>query len=266
MKTPPHVREKARKLREEIEGHNYNYYVQDAPTISDDVFDRMFRELAALEKQYPELSTPSSPTQRVGAPPLSAFEEVQHGTPMLSLNNAFDEQEVSEFDRRMREGLGLETVRYAVEPKLDGVAISLVYKDGVLVEAATRGDGTRGENVTANIRTVRAIPLALSGKRVPKSIEIRGEVHLRKNDFARLNQEQRQREEKVYVNARNTAAGSLRQLDSKITAQRPLNFFAYAVGRLEGISSPKTHKGMIDLLKDLKVPVCPERALLEGLA
>ncbi len=265
MKNNTQVQERLRQLREEIERHNTNYYVRDTPTISDAAYDRMFGELLALEEKHPELITPDSPSLRVGAPPLHGFEEVRHRTPMLSLNNAFDTQEVSEFDRRMREGLGIENVIYAVEPKLDGVAVSLVYKNSILVEAATRGDGTRGENVTENIRTVRNIPLTLSGLKAPTFIEIRGEIHMRKSDFAGLNREQLQKEEKVYVNARNTAAGSLRQLDSRITATRPLRFFAYAVGRLEGIPSPHTHKGMIDLLEEMKVPVCPERAVVEGL-
>ncbi|MFQ5598009.1 MAG: NAD-dependent DNA ligase LigA [Nitrospiria bacterium] len=266
MPIPAHILKEAQSLRKEIERHNHAYHALDAPTIPDEDYDRMFRELVALEKQYPELIDPSSPTQRVGAPPLNAFEEVRHRTPMLSLNNAFDEQAVSDFDRRMREGLDLETVTYAVEPKLDGVAVSLVYQDGVLAMAATRGDGTRGENITENIRTVRAVPLALSGLPVPTFIEVRGEVHMRKADFTRLNLEQLQKEEKVYVNARNTAAGSLRQLDSRITATRSLTFFAYAVGIIEGIAPPKTHKGMIDLLEAFKVPVCPERDLVQGLA
>lgn len=264
MKISPHTLEKAAQLRKKIEKHNYNYYVLDAPTISDEAYDKLFRDLIALEQQYPELVTPVSPTQRVGALPLSHFKEVKHHTPMLSLSNAFDDEAVSAFDRRMREGLEIDTVVYAVEPKLDGVAISLIYEGGLLVEAATRGDGYTGEDVTENVRTVRAIPLTLSGDQVPRLIEVRGEIHMRKADFARLNQGQQARGEKVFVNARNAAAGSLRQLDSKVTAGRPLTFFAYAVGEVEGLERPKTHQKMIDFLAELKIPVCAERALVYG--
>ncbi len=262
---PAEVIEENRRLRQKIEQHNHNYYVLDSPTISDADYDRLFRELRDLETQHPALITSSSPTQRIGAKPLSTFQPAIHRTAMLSLNNAFHDEEVSEFDRRMREALELDLVDYAVEPKLDGVAISLVYENGILIEAATRGDGSTGENVTQNIRTVRAIPLALSGLTLPTLIEIRGEIHMRKLDFERLNQAQAIREDKIFANARNAAAGSLRQLDPLITAQRPLTFFAYAVGKLEGIDRPPSHKKMMDLLETFKMPVCPERAVVEGL-
>jgi len=256
--------EKALQLRQSIEQHNHNYYVFDAPTISDAHYDSLFRELNDLETRHPALRTSSSPTQRVGASPLSSFQPASHRTAMLSLNNAFDEQEVFDFDRRMREALEIDLVNYAVEPKLDGVAMSLVYENGALIEAATRGDGSTGENVTQNIRTVRAIPLSLSGKNLPTLIEIRGEIHMRKSDFERLNTAQVKREEKVFANARNAAAGSLRQLDPKVTAKRPLTFFAYAVGKLEGREKPTTHKTMMDLLETFLMPVCPERSVVEG--
>lgn len=265
MTTPAQVRQRVERLRKEIEEHNYRYYVLDAPTISDEKFDALFRELESLEARHPELIVPSSPTQRVGAPPLSEFQEVRHSLPMLSLNNAFDEEEVLAFDRRMREALGLETVEYAAEPKLDGLAVSITYRDGLLVRGATRGDGYTGEDVTENIRTVRVIPLELAGKKVPRLLEVRGEVHMLKADFQRLNEEQEKRGEKPFVNARNAAAGSVRQLDSKITARRPLTFFAYAVGVMEGLEKPKTHSGMMDLLERLRVPVCPERDVVRGL-
>ncbi len=261
---PARLLEKVRQLHQSIEQHNHNYYVLDTPTISDLDYDRLFRELKDLETRYPALITSTSPTQRVGASPLSSFQPASHRTAMLSLNNAFEDQEVSEFDRRMRETLEIDALSYAVEPKLDGVAISLVYEDGILVEAATRGDGSTGENVTQNIRTVRAIPLTLSGKVIPGLIEIRGEIHMRKLDFERLNQTQAKRGDKVFINARNAAAGSLRQLNPKITARRPLTFFAYAVGTLEGMKSPSTHSEMMDLLETFKIPVCPERAVVEG--
>lgn len=266
MKSPvsPEVLKKINDLRQTIEQHNHNYYLLHAPTISDAQFDHSFRELLALENQYPELITPDSPTQRVGGLALSVFKVVKHRRPMLSLNNAFDEDAVVAFDRRMREGLEIDSVTYAVEPKLDGAAISLIYEAGILVRAATRGDGSAGEDVTENIRTVRVIPLRLRAKNVPVFLEVRGEIHMPKIHFARLNQKQQERGEKLFVNARNAAAGSLRQLDPKITAQRPLSFFAYSVAELEGCVRPETHWEMIDFLADLKIPVCPERGLVEG--
>lgn len=264
VSVPPEVLKKIHKLRQSIEAHNYNYYVLDAPTVSDAQFDQGFRDLLALESQYPELITPDSPTQRVGGAALSVFKVVQHRHPMLSLNNAFDEHAVLEFDRRMRERLEIDSVTYAVEPKLDGAAISLIYKEGVLVQAATRGDGTSGEDVTENIRTVRVIPLKLSAKKVPGLLEVRGEIHMPKADFARFNQAQQERGEKVFVNARNAAAGSLRQLDSKITAQRPLSFFAYAAVEIEGCAMPGTHWEIIDLLSNLNIPTCSERDKVKG--
>lgn len=261
---PPEVVNKIHALRQTIEKHNHNYYLLNTPTISDAQFDHLFRDLLTLESQYPELMTLDSPTQRVGGSVLSAFKVVKHRHPMLSLNNAFDEDAVVAFDRRMREGLEIDSVIYAVEPKLDGVAVSLIYETGILVRAATRGDGSAGEDVTENIRTVRVIPLRLRVKNIPDLLEVRGEIHMPKIDFARLNQKQQERGEKVFVNARNAAAGSLRQLDSKITAQRPLSFFAYSVAELEGCARPETHCKMIDFLADLKIPVCPERDLVEG--
>ncbi len=261
---PPEVFKKIQYLRQAIESHNYNYYVLDTPVISDAEFDAMFRDLLALEREYPELLTPDSPTQRVGAPALSAFEAVQHRIPMLSLSNAFDEHAVMEFDRRVREGLEIGTVTYAVEPKLDGAAISLIYKDGVLIQGATRGDGTRGEDVTENIRTVRSIPLKLYGESVPDFLEVRGEIHMLKADFIRLNRKQRERGEKLFMNARNAAAGSLRQLDSKMTAQRPLSFFAYGAAEIKGCPLPESHSETMRLLDRLKIPVCPERDVVEG--
>jgi len=266
MKMPEHpeIQKKISDLRQAIERHNYNYYVLDAPTISDAEFDALFRDLLELEAAHPHLLTSDSPTQRVGGAVLRAFRSVKHRSPMLSLNNAFDDPAVLEFDRRMREGLETDTVCYAVEPKLDGAAISLIYKKGILVQAATRGDGMMGEDVTENIRTVRVIPLKLHAKKIPDLLEVRGEIHMRKADFERLNQRQEQRGEKVFMNARNAAAGSLRQLDSKMTAQRPLSFFAYGAPEIQGYPMPSTHGEMIDLLADLKIPVCPERAVVEG--
>ncbi len=264
MKIASDIVDKIDHLRQEIEKQNYNYYVLDAPEVSDDVFDQKFRELVTLEKQYPSLITPSSPTQRVGTPPLSAFRTIRHRTPMRSLNNAFNEGEVSDFDLRMREKLKVDSVTYAVEPKLDGAAVSLTYENGKLIQAATRGDGYEGEDVTENIKTVRTIPLKLSGCNIPRFLEVRGEIHMRKADFILLNQRQKAQEGKIFVNARNAAAGSLRQLDPRITATRPLTFFAYVLESLEGAPSPQTHQQMMYYLKSLRIPVCPERDLVSG--
>lgn len=247
------ARSDLQRLRAEIEQHNHRYYVLDDPTISDAEYDQLFRNLQALEAQYPELLTPDSPTQRVGSKPVSAFAEVQHRTAMLSLNNAFSDGEVLAFDARIREGLGVAEVEYAVEPKFDGLAITLTYQNGVFVQGATRGDGATGEEVTENLRTVRAIPLRLS---LPLgALEVRGEVLMFKADFAKLNAAQQDKGEKVFANPRNAAAGSLRQLDSRITAKRRLSFFAYGVGLCEGATLPTQHAAQMAWLKTLGLPV-----------
>ena len=227
------VRQRHARLRAELDRLSYEYYVLDAPTRSDAEYDRLFRELLELEAQHPELVTPDSPSQRVGAPPAAGFAPVRHAEPMLSLGNAFTEDEVLAFDRRVREQLGLgdRPVRYSVEPKYDGLAISLRYESGRFVQGATRGDGQTGEDVTANLRTVRAIPLRLRTDSPPELLEVRGEVLLYKSDFERMNAEQEARGERSFVNPRNAAAGSLRQLDPALTARRRLRFFAYG-GRL----------------------------------
>ena len=240
-------------LRAEIELHNHRYYVLDDPLISDAEYDQLFRELQALEAQYPELLTPDSPTQRVGSKPVSAFAEVQHRTAMLSLNNAFSEGEVRAFDARIREALGVDEVEYAVEPKFDGLAITLTYQNGVFVQGATRGDGATGEEVTENLRTVRSIPLRLSPPLT--ALEVRGEVLMFKADFAKLNAAQQDKGEKAFANPRNAAAGSLRQLDSRITAKRRLSFFAYGVGLWEGAVLPTQHAAQMAWLKTLGLPV-----------
>ena len=240
----------AARLRAEIEQHNVRYYVYDDPSISDAAYDELMRELQALEAAHPELVTPESPTQRVGAAPVSAFGSVSHAVPMLSLGNAFEAEDVEAFDRRVTDtlsGAGLlgpaEEADYFCELKLDGLAISLRYEDGRLVQAATRGDGQTGEDVTSNIRTIKAIPLQLSGP-APKVLEVRGEVLMNRADFEKLNQAQAKRDEKIFVNPRNAAAGSLRQLDPRITAKRPLRFFAYSWGELRGI--PQEQAGLFD--------------------
>ncbi|HEX9182409.1 MAG TPA: NAD-dependent DNA ligase LigA, partial [Burkholderiales bacterium] len=256
-------RERAEWLRREIERHNRLYYVEDAPEITDAEYDKLFAELVALEASHPALATPDSPTQRVGAPPLESFPEVRHRTPMLSLANAFDDEAVRAFDRRAREGLGVEGIDYSVEPKFDGLAVSLRYRDGVLVQGATRGDGTRGEDVTPNLRTVRSIPLRLPRAPDTQDLEVRGEVLITRREFAALNERQRVAGEKEFVNARNAAAGSLRQLDSRITAQRPLRFFAYGVAEAPA-GAPRTHSKMLARLAELGFPVAQEREVARG--
>ncbi len=232
MSVPKEAARRAAELRREIEYHNYRYYVLDAPVISDAEYDALMRELQALERRYPELVTPDSPTQRVGAPPRPDMGEVRHRVPMLSLDNAFSEEEVRDFDRRVRERLGVGRVRYSCEPKFDGASVSLRYEEGVLVEAGTRGDGYRGEDVTPNVRTIRTVPLRLQGEGWPRVLEVRGEVVIPKDDFRRLNEERLARGEPPFANPRNAAAGSLRQLDPKVTAARPLAFFPWGFGEL----------------------------------
>lgn len=260
--------QRARELRALLDDANYRYYVLDAPTLPDSEYDRLLRELQDLEGRFPELITPDSPTQRVGATPLKDFAQVSHGLPMLSLNNAFSEAEVAAFDRRVREGLGRgdEAIEYAVEPKFDGLAISLRYEDGLLVQGSTRGDGYVGEDVTANLRTVKAIPMRLVHGAVPRVLEVRGEVLMLRKDFERLNEQARARGEKTFANPRNAAAGSLRQLDSRITAQRRLSFFAYGVGQVEGMALPPSHSGIMDWLMELRFPVAPQRKVVRGVS
>jgi len=251
------------QLRAEIEQHNYRYYVLDDPSISDAEFDQLFRELQTLEARHPELLTADSPTQRVGVTPVKSFVEVQHRTPMLSLNNAFSEDEVRAFDARIREALGVAEVEYAVEPKFDGLAITLSYRDGMFVQGATRGDGSTGEDVTENLRTVRTIPLRLHEP--VRNVEVRGEVLMFKRDFAKLNDAQRAKGEKEFANPRNAAAGSLRQLDSRITANRRLSFFSYGIGFCDGVQLPDRHDRQMALLLQWGVPVAQQRGVVRGL-
>jgi len=253
-------------LVEELNRHIYNYHVLDAPTIPDAEYDKLFRELQILESAHPEAVKNDSPTSRVGAAPIPEFKQVTHSVPMLSLNNGFLDEDVENFDRRVREGLEAQQVAYSAELKFDGLAISLRYEHGVFVQAATRGDGYTGEDVTANIRTVRVIPLRLHGSDVPSVLEVRGEVLMFKDDFNRLNQRQRDAGQKEFANPRNAAAGSLRQLDARITAQRKLRFFAYGIGRLEGAELPETHSAVLDWFDRLGLPVSKERAVVTGCA
>ncbi|MDZ7839697.1 MAG: NAD-dependent DNA ligase LigA [Gammaproteobacteria bacterium] len=257
MTAPRKVRDRAKQLATEIDRHNHRYYVLDDPEISDAEYDRLLRELQEIEDEYPSLKTPGSPTQRVGAAPLDAFDTVEHGAPMLSLNNAFSEEEVTAFDQRIRKMLDVDSVEYVAEPKLDGLAVSLTYENGRLVRGATRGDGRTGEDITPNIRTIRSVPLTLRGRGHPGHIEVRGEVFLGHEGFRRLNEAQRQAGDKVFVNPRNAAAGSLRQLDSSLTASRPLEIFFYGVGRVEGGGIPGTQYEMLARLKKWGLRVSP---------
>lgn len=260
-----HWQERAAWLKHELNRHSHAYYVLDNPSIPDAEYDKMFRELVELEQAHPDLITSDSPTQRVGGAPAPQFEQVRHALPMLSLNNAFSDDDIYSFDRRVKEGLQLaEEVEYSAELKFDGLAISLRYENGLLVQAATRGDGMTGENVTANIRTVRAIPLRLHMTQPPSVIEVRGEVLMYKADFIKLNERQRETGQKEFANPRNAAAGSLRQLDARITARRALRFFAYGIGSLDGADMPATHTGLLDWYASIGLPVCKERAILRG--
>ncbi|MGB5744880.1 MAG: NAD-dependent DNA ligase LigA [Sedimenticolaceae bacterium] len=260
------TRARAQTLREQIAQHDYQYYVLDDPQIPDSEYDRLFRELQALEAAYPALVTPDSPTQRVSGTPLAAFGEVVHRVPMLSLENALNADAMAEFDRRVRRRLDRDNeMTYAGEPKLDGLAISLRYQDGKLLQGATRGDGNRGEDVTQNVRTIAAIPLHLRGSGWPRLLEVRGEVFIPKRGFEALNRRQREQGAKTFANPRNAAAGSLRQLDPKVTATRPLMMFCYGLGEVEGHPMSATHSGNMALLQDWGLPVSPELQVLSGL-
>ncbi len=269
---------RAAELRQTLEQHLYQYHVLDQPTIADAEYDALFNELVAIETAHPTLATADSPTQRVGSKVLDSFKPVTHRVPMLSLGNAFTEEDAQNFDRRCREGLGMaaDAIEYACEPKFDGLAISLTYVDGVFVQGATRGDGAVGEDVTENLKTVRTIPLSLASLNSasglnPKLLEVRGEVLMLKKDFVSLNERQAAKGDKLFVNPRNAAAGTLRQLDSKLAASRPLAFFAYGVGDISAIDSadlPTSHSAMMDWLERMRFPVTRERRVvlcLQGL-
>ena len=261
-----HATQRIAELKRELEQHNRNYYVLDQPTIADSEWDKLFHELVALETKHPELLTADSPTQRVGSKPLDMFTEVTHRLPMLSLGNAFNDQDIDNFDRRCREGLGLDSaaIEYACEPKFDGLAISLTYVDGVFVQGATRGDGAVGEGVTENLKTIKSIPLRLAAHAAPPLLEVRGEVIMLRKDFDKLNKTQAAKNEKLFVNPRNAAAGALRQLDSRLTAARPLTFFAYGIGAVEGAPMPTTHSALMDWLETLGFPVAKQRSVVQG--
>lgn len=257
MMIPETVKRRCNELRKEIEQHNYRYYVLDDPSVPDVDYDQLMNELITLEAQYPELITHESPTQRVGAKPLAEFPEVNHIVPMLSLANAFDEDDMKAFDKRIRDKLEVDTIEYVAETKLDGLAVNLLYEDGKLALGATRGDGATGEDVTLNVRTIKSIPLRMTGS-FPARLEVRGEVFMNKAGFAALNKMQEQSGGKLFANPRNAAAGSLRQLDPNITAKRPLQFFAHGIGLLEGNHSPASHADILEKLKRWGLPVSPE--------
>lgn len=257
------------QLREQLQQHNYQYYVLDNPTIPDAEYDRLFHQLKALEQEYPELITTDSPTQRVGAQPLSEFSQVSHEMPMLSLDNAFSEEDMLAFEKRLRDRLKLnddQVIEYACEPKLDGIAVSLLYEDGVLVRGATRGDGSTGENITMNVRTIPSIPLRLMGSGYPSRLEVRGEIYMPKQGFAKLNQIAEQRGDKPFVNPRNASAGSLRQLDPKITASRPLEMCCYSVGIVEGGELPLSHTDILHRLATWGLKINAEMVVVAGAA
>ena len=258
------ARKQVTALAAEIAQHDYQYYVLDAPSISDSEYDGLYQQLVDLEQQFPELITIDSPTQRVGGSASSAFESVTHRQAMLSLNNAFADDELTAFDKRIRDALGVETVTYAVEPKFDGLAITLTYENGLFTQGATRGDGYKGENVTHNLRTIRAIPTKLDTPNPPKLLEVRGEVLMLKRDFEQLNLNQEKAGAKLFANPRNAAAGSLRQLDPRITATRPLHFFAYGLGEAIGVPKLNSHAEAMQYLTELRFPVCDLRAVKQG--
>ncbi|MBT8433393.1 MAG: NAD-dependent DNA ligase LigA [Gammaproteobacteria bacterium] len=266
MSIPKSSKAEAAQLREALSEHNYHYYVLDDPIVTDQEYDRLFRRLQQLEDEHPGLVTPDSPTQRVGSEPASHFETVAHEVAMLSLDNAFDEEEMLAFDRRLRDKLESDSaLAYCAEPKLDGLAISLLYEAGELVRAATRGDGRSGENITANARTIASIPLRLIGASLPRRIEVRGEVYMELEGFAALNRSQQQTGGKVFANPRNAAAGSLRLLDSRITASRPLTFCSYGIGLCEGVDLPPGQYQQMQFLRAIGVPISRQIELLDSI-
>ncbi|MCZ6621145.1 MAG: NAD-dependent DNA ligase LigA [Deltaproteobacteria bacterium] len=265
-------REEARKeilhLREEVEKHNYHYHVLDSPKISDAEYDSLFRRLIDLEKAYPEFAAPDSPTQKVGSPPLDKFATLRHTLPMLSLNNANDREEMKEFDEKIQRFLKISTpIQYVAEPKIDGVAVELVYENGQLTVGSTRGDGSNGEDITRNLKTIRSIPLTLrkGEKDIPRRLEVRGEVYLSHEAFQKLNREREEEGQPLFANPRNAAAGSLKQLDSTITARRPLDIFCHGMGEVQGASFP-SHNDFLQSLKEWGLKPVPFTQLFHGLS
>jgi DNA ligase (NAD+) len=268
MKARAAINKKLESLRNQIRHHNYLYHVLDAPELPDAEYDRLLLELQTLEHEHPDLVTRDSPTQRVGAEPIAAFGTIKHKIPMLSLDNAFSEDALRNFHRRVTERLELEAdaaVSYSAEPKLDGAAVSLLYESGEFVRGATRGDGTTGEDITHNLRTIEAVPLRMRGRKFPDVLEVRGEVFMPRARFLKFNELARQRGDKTFVNPRNAAAGSLRQLDPRLTAERPLDIYMYSVGLFENGSLPDTHSEVLNRLQQWGFKVCPEREVVEGI-
>jgi DNA ligase (NAD+) len=265
MTISPEISERAAQLRDLINRYNFLYYSADDPEVTDAEYDRLFAELKKLEADYPELITADSPTQRVGSAPLDKFTQVTHAMPMLSLDNVFDEAELTAFNQRVLDRLNTDAViTYAAEPKLDGLAISIRYENGLLVQAATRGDGAVGEDVTENVRTIRNIPLKLHGNNVPQVVEIRGEIYMPKAGFEKMNQQRLANNEKLFVNPRNAAAGSLRQLNSSVTASRPLALFCYGLGELQGMERPSSHTEAMQIISEWGGAVSPDTKQLKG--
>jgi DNA ligase (NAD+) len=256
--------EEAAGLRDEIRGHDKRYYVDDDPTISDEEYDRLLKRLEALEAEHPELKTPDSPTQRVGGTASTDFKSVRHALPMLSLDNSYNAEDIRSWDERVRKGLPGKRIRYAVEAKIDGLSLSLLYENGSLVRGATRGDGKSGEDVTPNVRTIRAIPLKLAGKKPPKLLEVRGEVYMEKAEFERINAGLKKDGRQPFVNPRNCASGSLRQKDSRITARRRLRFFAHSFGRVEGGPEFDSHSAFLDGAAEFGFAVTEVRRVCAG--
>lgn len=258
---------RAFELKKLLNDYSYHYYVLDAPLVPDAEYDRLYRELEALETKYPELKTPDSPTQRIGEKPVTEFDEVKHKIPMLSLDNAFSEEEARAFDRRIHERLNITNeIEYVCEPKIDGCAVSLIYENGILVRAATRGDGFVGEDILQNVRTIKSVPLKLRGEKYPEIFEARGEIYMSKRGFLDFNKRALSQNEKTFVNPRNAASGSLRQLDPRITASRPLNIFCYAFGEIHGMKMPHKHSEILEILRDFGFRVNPDIAKVLGIS
>ncbi|MBU2887118.1 NAD-dependent DNA ligase LigA [Gilvimarinus agarilyticus] len=263
---PAAARQRAFELRHDIDEHNYRYYALDEPSIPDAEYDRLLNELRDIEQQHPSLIDSSSPTQRVGAAPLDAFNSVPHEKRMLSLDNAFSDDDLTAFDQRLKDRLKSdETIEYACEPKLDGIAISILYENGQFVRALTRGDGSTGEDISQNVRTIKSVPLKLRGENLPERLEVRGEIYMPGAGFAKLNQSAAAKGEKVFVNPRNAAAGSLRQLDSRITASRPLELCAYSVGIHQGLALPSKHTDILHLLNRWGFKINPNMAVAQSI-
>ena len=260
------LKKRIKELTDQLNKYNYHYHTLDKPHVSDQVYDALFNELSELEHEHPELALADTPTARVGAKPLPGFSSIDHVIPMLSLSNVFNDDELGAFDQRIQDKLGhFAEIDYSCEPKLDGLAVSLRYENGVLIQAATRGDGLTGENVTDNVRTIRNVPLKLVGDELPDVLEVRGEVVMPLKGFKALNERVGQRGEKPFANPRNAAAGSLRQLDSRITAKRPLQFVAYALGDVQGISIPDRQTEVLKLLKQYGFQLAAKLARARGI-